>query len=254
MSLGLALIIPDCHFPFANIKAYDLMIRAALEMPIDEIVILGDYADFYSVTSHRKDPSVFNMLKDEVNTVNDRLDDLDFLFPKANKVFIEGNHEYRLERYLLDHAPALFGVTETKTLLNINRRPRWKFVPYGPNQMHSVLHSYLIARHEPLGPNARSSVGRAMCNIVHGHTHRAEMAYAIGLKGEQYVCYSPGWLGDVRQDKIFGYTVNKAQWTTGFGLVHVDTKTRLFYSQNINIVEYKKKLSCVINGQVFYEE
>lgn len=251
MSLKLALVCPDTHWPNAHVRAYDLMIKVAKELVPDEIVILGDYADFYSVMSHQKDPTVFNMLKDEISEVNSRLDDLDSLFPKASKVFLEGNHEYRLERYLFDKAPALFGITETKTLLNLNRRPKWKFVPYGPNQQHRVLHSHLIARHEPLGPNAKASVTKAMCSIVHGHTHQGVSAYAISLRGEQFVSFSPGWLGDIRKDKIFSYTKSTAQWNLGFSLVYVDPKTRLFYFQNINIVENAKKLTCVVGGKVF---
>lgn len=247
MDLKLALIIPDCHIPFEDKKAYDLMVKVAIELQPDEIVILGDYADFYSVMSHQKDPTVFSMLKEEIEAVNDRLDDLDFLFPKANKVFIEGNHEYRLERYLLSAAPALFGVTETKTLLNLNRRPRWKFREYGPNQSHQVLSSYLTARHEPLASSAKATASKALCSLVYGHIHRIEESHLVGLHGDNHVCFSVGWLGDKRKDKVFGYTKGHAQWQLGFGLAYVDPKSRLFFHQKIHIIDYK----CVVNGVMY---
>lgn len=130
--MKLALVIPDTHRPYHDKKAYNLMMAVAADLKPQEIVILGDYADFYCVSSHSKDPRVLSILTDEVQDVLDGLDELDKAFPGANKVFIEGNHEYRLERYLTDKAPALFGVTDTEHLLKLNQRPNWKFRPYGP--------------------------------------------------------------------------------------------------------------------------
>lgn len=244
MSLKLALIVPDSHIPFEDKRAYDLMIKVATELQPDEIVILGDYADFYSVMSHQKDPTVFTMLKEEIEAVNARLDELDVMFPKATKVFIEGNHEYRLERYLLSSAPALFGVTETRNLLGIDKRPKWRFCPYGPNQQHQVLHSYLTARHEPLASSAKATAAKALCSLVYGHIHRIEESHIVGLHGANHVCFSVGWLGNKKLDRVFGYTKGHAQWQLGFGLVYVDPKSRLFFHQKIHIIDYK----CVVNG------
>lgn len=251
MELKTALIIPDCHIPFENKKAYKLMLKAAKDIKISEIVILGDYADFYSISSHSKDPRVFSMLQDEVKGVIDRLNELDLLFPNAKKVFIEGNHENRLERYLVNAAPALFGVTSTKHVFGIDQRPNWKFISYGPNQSHKVLGSYLIARHEPLASSAKATASKALCSLVYGHIHRIEESHLVGLDGSNHVCFSVGWLGDKRKDQIFNYVKGHHQWQMGFGLVSVDIKTRYFYHQKIHILENGQTLSCNVNGKVY---
>jgi predicted MPP superfamily phosphohydrolase len=251
MGLENVLIIPDTHRGHHHVKAYNLMIEAASFIGVEHIYLLGDYADFFSVSSHERDPRLPQLLSDEVVDVMAGLQELDDVFPSAKKVFIEGNHEYRLERYLRDRAPALFGVTSTEHLLEINKRPNWKFVSYGPNQIVQVANSFLYARHEPIGPNAKTTATKAMCSIVHGHTHRIESAYSIGLKGDQHICYSPGWLGDKRKDMIYGYVKNHHQWTMGFSIVSVETDTGLFYPQIIQIIEDGKKVSCAVNGKVF---
>ena len=79
------------------------MMKAAQDLNPDEICILGDFADFYSVSSHSKDPRIFNLLVDEVSAVCNRLDEIDKLFPKAKKVFLEGNHENRLNNILINN-------------------------------------------------------------------------------------------------------------------------------------------------------
>lgn len=245
------LIIPDTHRPFHHVKAYNLMLEIAAFVRPREIVILGDYADFYSVSSHSRHPQVFSMLTDEVVDVLAGLEELDAVFPDAKKVFLEGNHEYRLERYLCDKAPALFGVTSTYNLLEFDRRPRWEFVPYGPSQSHAVGGSFLRARHEPLASSAKATVAKALCSLVHGHGHRIEESHLVGLDGTNHVCFSVGWLGDKRKDKIYSYVKGHHQWQMGFGLAWVNRQTREFYHQKVHILEDGKRLSAVVNGKLF---
>ena len=53
------------------------MLQVAKDIKIDMIYILGDYADFYAVSSHSKDPRVGTMLEKEVKDVIAGLDELD---------------------------------------------------------------------------------------------------------------------------------------------------------------------------------
>jgi len=251
MSLELALIIPDTHRPYHHAKAYALMLKVAKDLKPDHIYVLGDYADFYAVSSHMKDPRLPTMLLKEVESVNEGLDELDAEFPKAKKVFIEGNHEFRLERYLFDKAPALFGITSVKHLLEFDKRSNWRFVPYNSNQLVQVAGSKLYARHEPLGNSAKLTAAKALCSLVYGHIHRIESSFIVGIDGSQHIAFSVGWLGDKRKDEVFGYTKGHQQWQLGFGLVYVDTKTRNFYPVPVHIIESRGKLSCVVQGRLF---
>lgn len=245
------LIIPDTHRPYHNKRAYNLMLEVAKYIGPKHIYILGDYADFYAVSSHPKDPRIFQMLADEVMDVLNGLNDLDINFPDAKKVFIQGNHEHRLERYLCDKAPALFGITSSPHLLQLVDRPNWTYVHYGPNQVVSVAGSKLLARHEPLGSSAKATSTKALCSLVYGHIHRIEESHIVGLEGQNHVSFSVGWLGDKKQDQVFGYTKGHQQWQLGFGIVYVDPLTGLFFHNKIHILEHGNKLSCVVNGKLF---
>lgn len=225
-----------------------IQVAQSLKKQLTEIVILGDYADFYSASSHAKDPSVISMIKDEVIDVLFGLEELDQKFPNARKVFIQGNHEFRLERYLQNQAPALFGVTDTEHILEMINRPNWKFIQYGPNQAYKILGSKLTARHEPLASSAKATASKALCSLVYGHIHRIEESHLVGLDGTNHVCFSVGWLGDKRKDKIFDYVKGHHQWQLGFGLAWVDRKTGYFYHQKIHILD---NYTCVVNGKLF---
>jgi hypothetical protein len=227
------------------------MLRSAKDIGIDEIVILGDYGDIFFLNGHgNKDASVPNLFINEIEDINQGLDELDKLFPKAKKVYLQGNHEYRFERYIENRCPELFGITEFKRLIKINERINWKFIPYGPNQSYKILGSHLRARHEPLASSAKATSAKALCSLTYGHIHQIEESHIVGLDGTNHVSFSVGWLGDKQSDKIFGYVKNQHQWQLGFGIVYVDQDTGLFYHQKIHILESDDgKLSCVVNGK-----
>lgn len=247
--LKTALIIPDCHIPYHDKRAYKLMLKVGRYLKPDEVTILGDYADFYCISGHKKSPAVKRrLLLEEVPEVNKHLDELDRLFPRAKKVFIEGNHEFRLERYLEEKCPELLGVTSTQHIFDFNRRRNWKFLPYKPSQKHKILGSYLYARHEPSGNSAKATSTKALCSLVYGHIHRIEESHTVGLLGTNHVCFSVGWIGDKTLDKVFDYVKGHHQWQLGFGVVYVDPKTGYFYHEKIHILD---NYTCVVNGKLF---
>lgn len=213
---------------------------------------MGDFCDFYSVSQYAKNPRVLSHLQAELDLINKELDLIDMNYPRANKVFIEGNHEFRLERYLIQNCPALFGITETINLLKLPQRG-WKFVPYGPSQAYKVLGSHLTARHEPLASSAKATASRALCSLTYGHIHRIEESHIVGLDGTNHVCFSVGWLGDKTNDLIFDYVKGHHQWQLGFGLVYADAETRIFYHQKVPILEINNTVSCVVNGKYYIE-
>lgn len=253
--LKIVLLIPDTHRPYHDKRAYALMLRVFSDIIEKykhiadfEIVILGDYADFFAVNSHGKDPRLVSMLVEEVEDVIKALDELDALYPEARKVYIEGNHEYRLERYLLSKAPELFGITSTYHLLKLDQRPKWQFVKYKPDQAYAVAGSKLIARHEPLSSSAKATASKALCSLVYGHIHRIEESHLVGLDGTNHVCFSVGWLGDKNKDEVYSYVKGHHQWQLGFGLAFVDTSTGYFYHNKIHILD---NYSCFAAGKVY---
>lgn len=239
----------DTHRPYHHKRAYALMLKVAKDIGIDEINIIGDYADFYWINGHgAKDPRVVTNLMQEVECVNEGLDELDSLFPYAKKRYIQGNHEYRLERYIQNKAPELFGFISCQSLFKIDQRKNWSWVSYGPNQRSRVLGSKLFIRHEPLGNSAKLTAARALCSIVHGHTHRIEESHIVGLDGTNHVAFCGGWLGDKRKDEIYGYVKGHHQWQLGFVLVWVCEKTGYFYHHKVHILD---NMTCVVNGKLY---
>src|SRR5690606_9319118 len=155
------------HAPYHDQAAWDVMLKAAYALKPTMVVVLGDFCDFYAVSSHSRDPSRGKRLKPEVEQAKGLLSDLDDLNAKR-KVFVEGNHEDRLRRYLWDKAPALFGMVDTASLLELDD---WEFVPYGSGidigkiyVTHDLRRAGKYAIHHALDDAGKS--------IVIGHLHR----------------------------------------------------------------------------------
>jgi len=250
--LQLALLIPDTHRGWHDKRAYSLMIKVAKDLNPDGIYLLGDYADMYDINGHGpKDPRIAQTLQDEVNDVNSGLDELDKLFPYAKKYYIQGNHEFRLERYIQNRCPEIFGFVSCQDLFKIRERKNWTWVPYGPSQKTRILGSKLWAKHEPLASSAKATASKALCSLVYGHIHRIEQSHITGMEGEEHVCFSVGWLGQKKADEVFGYVKSHHQWQLGFGLVWVDPKTKNFYHQIVHILD---NYTCVVNGKLYSYE
>lgn len=238
------LFIPDTHVPYEDKKAWTLMMKVAASIKPHGIIIGGDFADFYSVSSHSKNPNRVSILDTEVQAVNEKLTELDAL-GATDKRYIEGNHEWRLERYLADRAPALFNVTGVRDLFKLKERG-WSFIPYkGYTKLGKI---YLSHDMGIAGQNAhRRHMAAFQGNTINNHTHRMEMSICGSLDGGVHGGWSFGWLGD-RDAADYMYKVNALRdWVLGFGIGYHHPATDFVYVQPVPIIEY----TAVVGGQFF---
>jgi hypothetical protein len=165
----------------------------------------------------------------------------------ASIVYCEGNHEYRLPRYLNKNCGELYKAVTVPKLLMLDHMGI-EFIPYGPNQQYAILGSKLIARHEPLGGGehcAASTVKKAGKSVIFGHTHRIQEAQIVTIDGDNYRGISTGWLGD-KNHPVFDYVKNHHQWAQGFSELTV-MKDGTWFNNLIHIIDHK----CNYNGNIY---
>lgn len=238
------LIVPDCHAPYHDKRAWALVMDIAHEFKPDTLVHLGDLADFYSVSSHSKDPSRAISLKDEIEIVRELRGEMDALGAQR-KVYIEGNHEDRLRRYLADRAPELFGMVSTDDLLELTENG-WEFIPY--RQSAKVGKVYFT---HDTGHGGKYATARALETFQHsvciGHHHAMQYQVAGDASGKYQVGAQFGWLGDMSQiDYMHKIKVSRL-WSLGFGLGYHDLRTGVVFLVPVPIVNYR---ACV-EGRIY---
>lgn len=236
------LFIPDVHRPYHDKRAWATMIKAARVFKPDKIVVLGDFGDYYAASSFAKDPRRKLDLKWETDDANAGLDELDSL-GAFTKLFIAGNHEDRLERYLMSSAPALIGVTSVPELYRLAERG-WQYTPY----KRSTRSGKLRVTHDTgtAGQNAhRQSVDAFQASTVIGHTHRMEMSFKGNADGKPTVGAMFGWLGDFDQIDYMQQVKARRDWVHGFGIGYEEANG-VTHLQCVPIIEGR----CVINGEL----
>lgn len=107
------LAMGDLHFPFQDSAAISAMLDYAADEGVDTITINGDLLDFYQISSFSPNPVRGKRIFDEIKQARDWLAELRERFPLAEIIFKQGNHEFRLERYICDKAPQLAEMLDT---------------------------------------------------------------------------------------------------------------------------------------------
>lgn len=237
------LFIPDCHVPYHDKNAFNLMLKAAEVFKPDHVIILGDFADFYGVSSHSKDPNRALRLVEEVADVKAALDRVKALGAKTN-TFVAGNHEDRLERYLRDKAPELFNFISIPKILELKEKG-FAYTPY--KQSHRIGKMNVTHDAGTAGRYAHyKSLDTFQHNVIIGHTHRLGYAVEGNAQGERHVTAMFGWLGDVKEIDYMHQVKAAKDWTLGFGIGYLEPKSGTVYLTPVPIV----KGTCLIEGQL----
>jgi predicted phosphodiesterase len=227
------LLIPDCHHPYVDQDAWDLMLKAGKAFAPKHVIIMGDFSDFYAVSSHSKDPNRALKLKEEIEATKKALDQVVALGGESN-VFVAGNHEDRLERYLRDRAPELFNFISIPKILELKEKG-FKYVPY--KQSYKI--GKLNVTHDcgNAGRHAHyKSLDTFQHNIVIGHTHRLGYAVEGNAQGERHLTAMFGWLGDVEEIDYMHRVKALKDWSHGFGTGYLDTATGVVYVTPVPII------------------
>ena len=94
------MIYNDAHYPFENVPLIKAVMRFQADYNPHGIIIAGDWLDFYELSSFDKNPSRKFSLQDELDLGHKSLERIRAISPEARIVFIAGNHEDRLRRWL----------------------------------------------------------------------------------------------------------------------------------------------------------
>lgn len=199
--------ISDLHIPYQNQKMVDAFIKLCGDEQPDKIILNGDIVDFYELSSFDKNPQRIFDLQDELDTCKDFLFNLRHACPDSEIIYIIGNHEDRLRRYLWKNATALSSLKALKfeellglSLLNV----KLEEVSHTVNGF-KYKHGDVVRSHGSY--SAKAEFERELASGESGHTHRVgsycktteagaygwfESGCACGLNPE-YINGTPNW-------------------------------------------------------------
>ena len=239
------LLIPDCHHPFVDRRAWNCMLMAADYFKPDTIAEMGDFIDCYSVSAHDKNPARRERLVDEVEAANAALDELDAL-GATRKIALEGNHSVRLAKMIASRAPGLHGMLSLRELLRYDQRG-WEFYDY----RRTAKIGTLSLVHD-VGEAGRYAAMRARDayegDVVIGHVHQMSVSYSGSAKADMHVGACLGWLGaPVAAEDYMAEQKVRRHWQTGFGIGYRDRATDRVVVVPVPIFGGR----CIVEGRLF---
>lgn len=230
------LIISDIHIPYHSITAVTACFNWAKDHDINTIIINGDLIDCHELSFFVKDPRK-RKFSDEIKMTKQFLDALQNIFPNCKVYFKEGNHEYRLQRYLKVHAPALFDDAEyhMPTKLNLGERGiEWiqdKRIIHAGNL--NILHGHELGMGMSTVNPARTVFLKAKESTIIGDRHQTSEHSEPSLNGDLVTCWSAGCLCELHPEYM---PINR--WNHGFSRVVVE-KDKTFKVTNLRLKDGK---------------
>jgi UDP-2,3-diacylglucosamine pyrophosphatase LpxH len=230
------LVIADLHIPFQDEEVLKTILEYADREQVDGIVINGDLLDFYKISRFRKNP-LERSTREELKQARDFLTGLRMRYPTARIIYKEGNHDRRLENYIIDNVPELYDVLDCfleKQLglkgLNIH----YIKDPFNLGKL-TVLHGDETQYRGGNAVNVCETYWKYIYNhFIVAHCHRKDQRSYKNIYGE---VFWTGSLGYCATDMEYA-RINK--WTRGFSIVNFLSDGR-----------FRARIFDVVDGEIY---
>lgn len=252
-------VIGDIHLPFEDRRALDLALDIFEDQGITHLILNGDVLDFYCLNSYgAKHPDVQATLEDEFYAGQEFLNNLRKRFVDVKITYIFGNHEYRLDRFVMENCPGFWNLLKLEKQLNL-KELGINWVPY--NERYQLGKANIYCQHSPpsYSENAAVTSFKKKLDVDHiwNCTHRTDRSVKTGSSGTTYTSYINGWFGSkgIIEDlqakmpdnrRVFSFTKNHEVWNRSFCLVYVDGPK--YHVNQIIMKDYE----CMV-GNTLYE-
>jgi len=234
-------VISDIHYPFEDSNAIRVCKAYLQDYSPDIVVMNGDIVDFYSVSKYVKDYRRKLTIQDEIDYAVEKIEEWVSEFPSSQFVYLEGNHEQRLEKTVKNNLPML----ATLRTLNIKDNMSLgslgvQWVPYHQDyQIGNLLfvHGHMARKHA--GSSVRGHFENYGCSVLIGHIHRL----SIGYKRNKY-----GHHALIENGSLCDFDVEYTRfpdWVHGFTTIDYDGDD---FTPTVHpIVDYK----LIADGKVY---
>lgn len=217
------LVINDGHIPYHDEEAIDKAVKFGVDNKIPNLLLNGDWVDFYKISDHIVDPRMASP-NDELQILAKFLKSIKKYF-KGELVYKMGNHEDRYERYLYQRASAVVGIRafDLDRVLGLEELG-YKYVS---TKQHTILGDFPVFHgHElPRGMGSPVSPARTLYNKIKasgavGHHHIfSHHVETMPLSKQSHETFSIPCLCKL----VKGYSPINS-WNQGFARARIDRK------------------------------
>ena len=218
-----AILLADTHHDHHSIESLKLVNAFLKDEKPDYLVYMGDMLDM-DVVSYFAQGKPRLIEGKRLKTAYDKFDE-DILSPhekivgkKCKKIYIMGNHEYRIQTFLDEH-PEGEGILEPENYLKLKERG-WEVIPYATPKSFYQL-GKLILMHGYCHPKYHASkvVTEYVRNVIYGHVHTPQSFFHNTAADQKdfHSAHCLPCLSDTNPEWLKG---KPNSWVNGFGIVY----------------------------------
>lgn len=228
---GTVVIGSDIHIPFQDNAAVRAFIEYCKKKQPEVVVLNGDVLDMFMLSRFTKGEGR-NPLE-EMTMCQGFLDSLRKAVPNADIYYVIGNHENRLEKYVLNKAPELASLIEDVfTIIKTSDYRVRGCASVTFNDNFVCKHGTLLGNKS--GLSAIKEMENAYMSGATGHTHRL-CKYIARKSGRKFVWLETGCLCSLNPE----YMINP-NWQAGFA--QLEFKNGKLYNSKVIEIEKGKIL------------
>lgn len=237
-----AVIWSDLHFPYADEKAVNTILKFSKDVKPTHHIFIGDCLNLGGISRYVEDDLIaqyeepviagligFANLINRIRKIN----------PKSKIVWIIGNHSERLKAFVRKH-PAWRGlIDQPLTLLTTFGKCKYSDINIirfkDPEETYALgkmnfTHGFYIGKH-----TASQHVEAFGENITFGHSHTMQMFTTVKKGVIPVAAYCIGHLMDKRGREYLKGAPHR--WVTGFAYLEFNNKTGIFTQHLLPIVK-----------------
>jgi len=211
----MGVVLSDVHVPFQDQCVCRMVLEFIREHRPGTVHLLGDIGDFHSISRFEKDPSRREDLQQDLDATRDFLREVRDAAPAARLIYSEGNHEFRLRKYLRTEAKALalLRALHLETLLDF-KTLKIRYQPQDrPYRVGSLLFTHGQIARKWSGNSARGNFERFGCCVISGHTHGLGAFYHRDIN-DTYAAWENGCLCSLNPEYV-----TAPDWQHGWSVV-----------------------------------
>jgi hypothetical protein len=233
----------DFQVPFHDPKALALFKLFLRREKPHWLILNGDFQDFWEISNFDLTPRTGKSFLEEIEIGRKILKSFRQILPKAQITWIEGNHEFRLRRYLIQNAKELYGLPgmSVPELFGLKElRIDYVACPASASKFTDnfirvgnlyVGHWDTVAKHG--GYAAKQLVGDKGVSLLQGHTHRFGVHARTLVNGEVLM----GIENYCMCQREASY-VSHPNWQLGFSVVDLEPRSGRFQWHPVSLGEY----------------
>lgn len=250
--------LPDTHGHSVDPAALKAFLADLAYLNPREIFLMGDHLDCGGFLAQHHTlgfvPETTNTFESDVSSANSMLDAVQGICPKAKLTYLEGNHEERIEKWIISSvlrngkdAEFLRGLVGPETVLHLNERG----IPYirkakiyeGCRVQGTVKAGNCFVTHRTShGKQAASAMlNRFNACVVFGHVHKLMSAADSNVKDGVIGAWSVGHLS--RQQPLWRHG-HPTDWSQGYGF-QICQPNGDFLHVNVPIIDGKSYMASL---------